>query len=159
MPGQVSYVNGVKFPASQVASADANTLDDYEEGTYEAAFACGTSGTITINAGYKTGLYTKVGRQVTVCGYFYVDSVSSPVGKLTITGLPFISKNIDYARVAVALRCSGLESGATTQMQGWIDGNSAAIVIEAFAAGVASDAAALCKAGTTFMVNVTYFTD
>jgi hypothetical protein len=32
--GQTFSLNGITFPATQVPSADANTLDDYEEGTW-----------------------------------------------------------------------------------------------------------------------------
>jgi hypothetical protein len=52
---------GIAFPATQSASSDANTLDDYEEGT--------TSGTLTANSGAftsasYTGRYRKVGSLV-----------------------------------------------------------------------------------------------
>jgi hypothetical protein len=32
--GTTPSLNGITFPATQVPSADANTLDDYEEGTW-----------------------------------------------------------------------------------------------------------------------------
>ncbi len=37
MPGQTFYADGIKFPATQVSSADVNQLDDYEEGTWTPA--------------------------------------------------------------------------------------------------------------------------
>jgi hypothetical protein len=53
---------GITFPATQSASSDANTLDDYEEGTYTPTQANFTvSGTSTL-----TGAYTKIGRLVFV---------------------------------------------------------------------------------------------
>jgi hypothetical protein len=53
-------VGGITFPATQSASADANTLDDYEEGTWTPTQANFTvSGTSTL-----TGTYTKIGRVV-----------------------------------------------------------------------------------------------
>jgi hypothetical protein len=51
---------GITFPATQSASTDANTLDDYEEGTWTPNFA-GLSGTSVLD-----NRYTKVGRLVTV---------------------------------------------------------------------------------------------
>jgi hypothetical protein len=69
-------------------TAAANKLDDYEEGTYTAAIACGTSGTVTLNASYDTASYTKIGDLVSVQGLLIVSSVSSPVGYFTIS-LPF----------------------------------------------------------------------
>jgi hypothetical protein len=70
-------------------SSDANTLDDYEEGTWTCALTASTSGTISV--GDDLGYYTKVGRVVHVQGRFTVASVSSPVGTLRVGGLPFTS--------------------------------------------------------------------
>lgn len=78
----------IVFPASQAASGGANTLDDYEEGTYTATLTCGTSGTITLNSGANLLAYTKMGNYVYITGQLLVDSVSSPVGSLTLN-LPF----------------------------------------------------------------------
>ena len=53
---------GITFPATQSASSNANTLDDYEEGTYTpTAENFSLSGTTTL-----TGAYTKIGRVVFV---------------------------------------------------------------------------------------------
>jgi len=78
----------IKFPATQSASADVNTLDDYEEGTWEAVITCATSGTVTLNASFDDCAYTKIGRVVHIRGYLVVSSVSSPVGDIRIS-LPF----------------------------------------------------------------------
>jgi hypothetical protein len=75
-------VNGVQFPATQSASADANTLDDYEEGTWTPTLG----GTATYNL--QVGTYTKIGRLVTV--NFVLDVSSIGTGSTTtISGLPF----------------------------------------------------------------------
>lgn len=79
---------GITFPAIQSASSDANTLDDYEEGTYTATMTPSGSGSIPLNASYQTLSYTKVGRLVTVTGLLVVGTVSSPVGNISIN-LPF----------------------------------------------------------------------
>jgi len=68
-------------------SADANTLDDYEEGTCTLSFVP-ASGTITM-AGGTNGTYTKIGRMITVAGFPIVSSVSTPSGQTTLEGLPF----------------------------------------------------------------------
>jgi hypothetical protein len=81
---------GITFPATQSASSDANTLDDYEEGTTTVTFTPSTSGTITLNTSYQTVAYTKVGRLVTITGELFVSSVSTPVGtSVSIGNLPF----------------------------------------------------------------------
>lgn len=76
--------SGISFPATQSASSDANTLDDYEEGTWTPVMAL-TSG--TINSQTCTGQYTKVGRLVVLTFQiaFNVTSASGP----TFSGLPF----------------------------------------------------------------------
>jgi hypothetical protein len=51
---------GITFPSTQVASSDANTLDDYEEGTWSPSILGFTSPTY----GTRKGTYTKIGRQV-----------------------------------------------------------------------------------------------
>ena len=53
---------GITFPATQSASSNANTLDDYEEGTWTP-----TAGTFTVIGTFTgTGTYVKIGSQVTV---------------------------------------------------------------------------------------------
>ena len=87
--GVVSLTKGqLKFPATQNASADANTLDDYEEGGFEVAVTGQTSGswTTTSASGYIN--YIKIGQLCHVSGYVEVDNESSPSGNVKIT-LPF----------------------------------------------------------------------
>jgi hypothetical protein len=71
---------GITFPATQSASSNANTLDDYEEGTWTPA-----GGGLTINV---AAYYTKVGRLVQA-----TFDVTFPGGGAAtqgnITGLPF----------------------------------------------------------------------
>jgi hypothetical protein len=85
---------GITFPATQSASSDANTLDDYEEGTFTATMTTETSGTITLKTNGDLMTYTKVGRLVTITGMLWVDSVSSPVGTYVEIPLPFTPANI-----------------------------------------------------------------
>jgi len=75
---------GVRFPATQSASSDANTLDDYEEGTWTPSLG----GNTTYVA--QVGAYTKIGRFV--CATFEVNVSSIGTGSsTTISGLPFTS--------------------------------------------------------------------
>ena len=78
---------GLVAPATFADAADANTLDDYEEGVYTATLTC-VSGSITFKTAVDTFAYTKIGRQVTITGRIQVDSVSSPSGATTFN-LPF----------------------------------------------------------------------
>jgi hypothetical protein len=87
--GQTFALNGVQFPATAVPSANANTLDDYEEGTWTPIFA--TSGTQpTVSYVQQGGTYIKIGRFVYVAFFIQVSSVSSQgTGNIRIGGMPF----------------------------------------------------------------------
>jgi hypothetical protein len=80
----------VKFPASQNASANANTLDDYEEGDFTPVFLIGG----TTNVGNGAGNYTKIGRIVYWNITFYNTVwTRSGTGDITVSGFPFASAN------------------------------------------------------------------
>jgi hypothetical protein len=82
--GTTPTLNGVTFPATQVPSADANTLDDYEEGTWTPSL--GGNATYSI----QQGSYTKVGRMV----YLNFDISVTTLGTgnaVTFSGMPFAS--------------------------------------------------------------------
>ena len=86
--GATATTGGIQFPATQVAISDANNLDDYEEGTWTPGikFAASTAG---ITYGNQLGTYTKIGRKVTVTGFFSLTSKGTSPGQAVITGLPF----------------------------------------------------------------------
>jgi hypothetical protein len=75
---------GITFPATQSTSTDANTLDDYEEGTWTPVDASGAG----ISLSGASGRYTKIGRQVFLNGAFGV-SANSNGSTASIGGLPF----------------------------------------------------------------------
>ncbi len=83
---------GITFPATQSASTDANTLDDYEEGAWTPELTPTTGAFTTIAYGGRVGRYTKIGRLVTVEGYLFTTgaiTLGTAAGMLTISGLPF----------------------------------------------------------------------
>ena len=102
--GVVSVSDGIKFPATQVASADANTLDDYEEGTWTMGVAFGGA-SVGLTYGANTGRYTKIGNQVTVTGYLSLLNKGSSTGTAVITGLPFAipNNNANYSAASLWL--------------------------------------------------------
>jgi hypothetical protein len=81
------FGTGITFPATQSASSDANTLDDYEEGTFTVTLTP-NGGSMTMDLNRDTMQYVKIGRMVYVQGYVRPSSVSSPTGVVTFT-LPF----------------------------------------------------------------------
>jgi len=88
--GVLQLKSGITFPATQVAASDANTLDDYEEGTWTGTLkGSSTDPTVALTA---TGQYTKIGRLVTIRISFSGSTVGA-VGGVSITGVPFASTN------------------------------------------------------------------
>jgi len=84
----INLSGGIQFPATQVASANANTLDDYEEGTWTpTAFGGVTAGTTTYTERY--GYYTKIGNVVTA--HCYISGTNSGGSGPFGISLPFIS--------------------------------------------------------------------
>ena len=79
---------GITFPATQSASSDANTLDDYEEGTWTPTDVSGAGLSFTTVGGN----YTKIGRQV--IAYFNVTFPSTAsTAQVTIGGLPYAASS------------------------------------------------------------------
>ena len=85
--GIASFNDGIAL-GSGLDATGANVLDDYEEGTWTPVWTS-AGGSITTNTTYTRGSYTKIGNLVTIFGRLYTNSVSSPTGVVTISGLPF----------------------------------------------------------------------
>ena len=61
--GRLQVADGISFPATQSACSDANTLDDYEEGTWTPVWQ--SSGSLpTLSYQTQNGRYIKIGRVV-----------------------------------------------------------------------------------------------
>jgi hypothetical protein len=81
----------IKFPAAQNASSDANTLDDYEEGTWTPAQG---SGLTVVGAFSSAGRYTKIGSTAFLQGSVTgATSVACTNGGAITSNLPFTSTN------------------------------------------------------------------
>jgi hypothetical protein len=81
-------MTALKFPAAQTPSSDANTLDDYEEGTFNPTFISTGGGAPTYAE--ATGYYIKVARLVTCTGLIRLgDKGTLAAGNVTIGALPF----------------------------------------------------------------------
>ena len=89
----------------------ANTLDDYEEGTWTPVYAPTSNSFTSVTYESSTfGTYTKVGRQVTLVATMKLDnlSVGSASGNLVVSGIPF-----------TALDSSSSYSGSVSQQDDW----------------------------------------
>lgn len=101
--GAVTLSGGqLAFPASQSASAGANTLDDYEEGAWTPVIG-GAGGTSGQAYSSQVGSYVKIGKFV----FCYFDVRLSTEGTITgnaqISGLPFTSENTSNLNAATSL--------------------------------------------------------
>jgi hypothetical protein len=85
--GKLQISNGITFPATAVACTDANTLDDYEEGTWTPVVSFG--GASVGITGTFSGTYTKVGNVVTVTYILSFTSKGSSTGSMLVSGMPF----------------------------------------------------------------------
>jgi hypothetical protein len=113
--------SGVAFPATAVAVADANTLDDYEEGTWTPVVTF-TGGNGDLTTATAVGVYTKIGRLVQIA--FSVDfTETTALTNLTITGVPFTSGStlnttvgcfVDNMTTLVGSPVISLAAGSTT---------------------------------------------
>jgi hypothetical protein len=123
---------GLKFPPTQVASADPNTLDDYEEGTWTPTIiGTTTAGTVTYVA--RSARYTKIGRKV-----FIEASINwtagTGAGSLSITGLPFPSASAPASALSASL-VSGITLTAGHVLTMRVEATSTQIGIYSYPSG------------------------
>jgi len=86
----------IKFPATQVPSSDANTLDDYEEGSWTPVLG-GSGGTSGQSYTVQTGRYVKIGKFIHCHGRIVLSAKGTITTALELQGLPFASENITDA--------------------------------------------------------------
>jgi len=98
----------IKFPASQNSSANANTLDDYEEGTWTPTDQSGASLSFTV----YNAVYTKVGRLVEIQAAIYYPSTVSSASAL-IGGLPFNAADGDDNTGGICLSATNVNLNFT----------------------------------------------
>lgn len=135
----------ISFPATQNASAGANTLDDYEEGSWTPSIG-GTASYTTQN-----GRYTKVGRVVHVECRLIINVVGTGNSSV-ISGLPFAANS------AVAGTVGYFASLALSPVFITAFANSSTLVMAGLTVGAASITSNLAciGSGTDLAVACTY---
>ena len=101
---------GITFPAAQSASSDANTLDDYEEGTWTPSDGSGAGLVFTVNS----ATYLKVGKLVFVNMYLIYPATAS-TASAAIAGLPFVAQSLGYSYLAGRVQ-NNIGNGAVWQV-------------------------------------------
>ena len=150
---------GIGFPATQVASADPNTLDDYEEGTWTPTLS-DTLGNSAVMTSGLSGFYTKVGN--TVVATFNQMSWSSKgtlASNLTLSGLPFTSRNGNRSIALIGVGSGGAFS-SVNKFVGILEANGTVVTFY----NPASDngltvysVASTGTSGTLYGFQLTYF--
>jgi hypothetical protein len=82
----------ITFPATQNPSSDANTLDDYEEGTWSPELRPASGG--SYSWAIQAGRYVKIGKLVTLHGFVQFGTVGSAgSGQMYLQNFPFATLN------------------------------------------------------------------
>ena len=138
---------GIAFPATQSASTDANTLDDYEEGIWTPTDGSGAG--LTFSGG-TSGRYTKIGRCVFVdCEVGYPSTAST--ASAAINGLPFTSRATSDYNSGTCMSNSNLN------VWSFINSNTTAITLYQQSASFAQPTNANLS-GATLYISIWYLT-
>jgi hypothetical protein len=138
----------IRFPATQIPSAGANVLDDYEEGTWTPSLG----GTEVFSS--RTGTYVKVGRMVHVFCRFAITTIGTGA-TFAVVGLPFAASGRACGHV------SGILSAATNFVFLTVDianGSTTASLDGIAAAGTATAPIAVLGNSTALTFQATYLT-
>jgi len=103
----------ITFPAAQVTSSDANTLDDYEEGTWTPTLGTG-SGSPSFTYNNRGGTYVKIGRQV--IAWYYAD--------ITVTSSGAASPGVNTSSLPFAPRSNSSLTGSAGANGGFVTNNA-----------------------------------
>jgi hypothetical protein len=123
---------GITFPVAQSASSDANTLDDYEEGTWTPS----TSGNNNLTSVSITdGRYTKIGKLVTISASVSASiTATSTETNLNLT-LPFNTYSSSWYAGGTWCGYAGTGPNRFTQGQAF-NGSGSATNVVFYIAGV-----------------------
>jgi len=146
---------GITFPATQSASSNANTLDDYEEGTFTPT-VIGTTTAGTASYSYNSGSYTKIGNLVTI-SFYIAWSSGTGTGDLRIAGLPFTTANSNDIGALTLGYVSNLTLTALNYATSRVAVNSTQIIFEQTPVGGGAVSVIAYDATAELVVSGSYF--
>ena len=156
----VTLTNGqLVFPAAQNASAGANTLDDYEEGSVNTMTFGGSGGQSGQVYSLQVGRYIKVGKNVFVYGRITLSTLGTITGDVEIQGLPFTSENVTDGFAPINIGFFSAMTSTYVFLSGYVSPNStkATLVgLTAAATGTGTLAQANLSNTTSIIFSVTY---
>ena len=152
----------IAFPASQSASAGANVLDDYEEGTFTAQITDDADDGSSASYVRQTGFYTRIGQQVLFHLHVICDAISGLTGseQLKIIGLPFTVNNATgHNPPVMGVRGEALAITAGVALTGTVLANTTTLRMEKWSAttGVSALTVTEFSADGNLLVNGSYF--
>ncbi len=127
----------IKFPATQVPSANVNTLDDYEEGTFTPAMTFGGAA-VGMTFSKQSGFYTKIGNMVMANLVLQLSAKGSSTGTVLVTGLPFTSNSATNNDTPAALRLANVNT-SPVQALAFNSANSTTVQFEDLNVGSIND--------------------
>lgn len=116
----------IVFPAAQNASGGANTLDDYEEGSWTPVIG-GSGGESGQTYSQQIGRYVKIGRLVHLYFRVVLSVEGTITGNVQIKNLPFTSANI--ASIGSPTTAIGFSALATSWVAVYASTNDAQLVL------------------------------
>ena len=152
-PAGALFVRGgqIGFPATQVASTNVNTLDDYEEGTWTPV----VGGTATYTT--QVGRYVKIGKQVKVACTLIINAIGTG-STTTISGLPFACVNAGVSTFALAVSYFDTLAANVIFLSAVVTDNATTVTFNSISAsgpGMSASAAVL-GSGTTVAFSGVY---
>lgn len=129
----------ISFPATQVPSADPNTFDDYEEGSWTPALTFTTPGDLNVVYSVQNGYYTKYAREVSLRFAITTSTFthSTASGSLLVTGAPFVSTSLANHRGISALTAQGITKATYTMFCARVSTGTTSVDFLASGSGVA----------------------
>ena len=162
--GIVALTSGaLKWPSTAIPSGDANTLDDYEEGSWTPGLADNNLDGSGEGQGYghQTGRYTRVGNMVTVYGSLSMTSLGTltTAQNARIVGLPFTSSNVSNLQSCISVGyATDLAITVNTSVTGEVVQNNTIVTLRCWdaAGGVTGLLLSEFTAAGTLFMSATY---
>jgi hypothetical protein len=143
---------GIAFPATQSASSDANTLDDYEEGTWTPS----VGGSATYGA-QRNGWYVKVGPLVTVACDVTIATIGTGNTQL-IGGLPFSANSGGVTNGGGTVSYFANLSVGVYSLSTQLSGTNIAFVSTTSSQTTVNNTPAILTSGTRIITTISYLT-
>lgn len=127
------------FPATQNASSNANTLDDYEKGTWTPVLTFATPGDLSVSYSIQQAWYEKIGRTVIAHCALQTSAFTftTASGNVQVTGLPFTATSPvgTNAQRSGGIQWQGITKANYTDMVPAAESASTIITIRAAGSG------------------------